>query len=335
LRAEAEPQLDAVGCYVTPGFIDTHTHFDASIFWDPFCDPMLQHGVTTVIFGNCSLSLAPVRPDGRVRIAEIFGYIEDMPAEMFGAGMPWTWTSYGEYQHALRLAAPGLNIGGFVGHTALRQYVMGAEAWERGATDEERRQIVDLLAACLGDGAMGLSTSLFDEDAAKRPVPSRLADSAEFSDLLSTLGARHGILTFIPDVAHHSHIIDDVERIASLCREFDVIATWNGLFHDERKPERSAEILAQAARLQFNGARIYPQVSPRSLDFRVNWNGGMSFYSLAQWHLVVQASSKEKQLLLSDPNWRRGGTGRMGCEASNAYKTQRARPYPPHLRYAA
>jgi N-acyl-D-aspartate/D-glutamate deacylase len=265
---------------------------------------MLQHGVTTVVFGNCSLSLAPVRPDDRVRVAEVFAYIEDMPVEMFSEGMPWTWASYREYQHALLLAAPGLNVGGFVGHTALRQYVMGAEAWKRESTDEERQRIADLLITCLDDGAAGLSTSFFDEDAAKRPVPSRLADEDELSALLSVLGKRHRVLTFIPDVAHHAHIVDDVERVATLCRQFNVTATWNGLFHDERKPERSAEILAQAARLQSGGARVYPQVSPRSLDFRVNWDGGMSFYSLMQWHRVVQAPSGEKRLLLSDLDWR-------------------------------
>ncbi|MGH3794968.1 MAG: amidohydrolase family protein [Pseudonocardiaceae bacterium] len=80
LRSNGEPELDASGCYVSPGFIDAHTHFDATVFWDPFCDPMLQHGVTTVLTGNCSLSLAPMHAEDRKRQAEVFSYIEDMPA---------------------------------------------------------------------------------------------------------------------------------------------------------------------------------------------------------------------------------------------------------------
>lgn len=305
LRPDGDPELDAAGCYVSPGFIDAHTYFDASVFWDPSCNPMPQHGVTTVITGNCSLSLAPMRTEDSTRHADVFSYIEDIPAAMFSEGIPWTWTTYRGYQDALRDLGLGLNIGSFVGHTALRQYVMGADAWERPATDDERRCIADLLAVCIGDGAVGLSTSFFDEDAANQPVPSRLADEAELIALLAVLD-RHGrILTFIPNVSHHAAMLADVERIANLCRRFGVTATWNGLFHDERKPERSVEALEQAARLQASGARIYPQVSPRSLDFRVNWDGGMSFYSLAPWHRIVQAQATEKRRLLADPDWRR------------------------------
>ncbi|MGH3795490.1 MAG: amidohydrolase family protein [Pseudonocardiaceae bacterium] len=224
---------------------------------------------------------------------------------MFNEGIPWTWTTFLGYQEALRDLDPGLNIGSFVGHTALRQYAMGAEAWERPATDDERRDIAKLLDACLRDGSVGLSTSFFDEDAAKRPVPSRLADEAELIALLAVLHRYGRTLTFIPNVSHHAAMLTDVERIASLCQRCGVTATWNGLFHDERKPERSAEALEQAAQLQAGGARIYPQVSPRSLDFRVNWDGGMSFYSLAPWHRVVQAEGAEKRRLLADPEWRR------------------------------
>lgn len=313
LRPEGESHLDGTGCYVSPGFIDPHTHFDASLFWDPYCDPMPQHGVTTVITGNCSLSLAPMHEEDRANLAEVFSYIEDMPTGTLGAGIPWAWTTYLEYQNALKDLRPGLNVGSFVGHTALRQYVMGADAWERPATSSERRRIAGLLSTCLGAGAVGLSTSFFDEDAAKRPVPSRLADEAELAALFSILGRHRRTLTFIPDVSHHAAMLADVQRLAALCRKFDVTATWNGLFHDERRPERSAEALEQAARLQASGARIYPQVSPRRLDFRVNWYGGMSFYSLNPWHRVVQAAGPEKRQLLSNPEWR--GSARAAWDA--------------------
>jgi N-acyl-D-aspartate/D-glutamate deacylase len=151
---------------------------------------------------------------------------------------------------------------------------------------------------------VGLSTSYFDEDAAKRPVPSRLADAAELAALLDVLVRRDRVLSFIPDVSSHAAMVASVDRVAALCGGTGIRATWNGLFHDERKPERSREVLDQAMRLQADGMRMYPQVSPRSLDIRVNWDGGMSFYSLAPWHRLVQVSRDEKRRLLTDAGWR-------------------------------
>lgn len=304
LWPDGEPVLDAGGAFVAPGFIDTHTHLDPSLFWDPLCDPMPQHGVTTVVTGNCSLSLAPVRPEHRGDLAAMFAYIEDIPRSALSGAVPWGWTSWREYDEALRRDGFAVNVASLVGHTALRLFVMGDQAWERPASPTERSRMAAVLDGCLLAGGFGLSTSLFDEDAAKRPVPSRLADDAEVGAVLDVLAARAAFFAFIPNVATHAGILRDVERMARLCRPRGIVASWNGLFHDERKPERSAELLTQAAELQADGARVYPQVSPRRMDVRVNWDGGMAFYSMAPWHQVVQASGEDKRRLLADPAWR-------------------------------
>ncbi len=211
----------------------------------------------------------------------------------------------------------GVNVAALVGHTPLRMFVMGSQAWERAATASERSQIAALLDGCLLAGAFGLSTSLFDEDAVKRPIPSRLADDAELDGLAQVLARRGAVLTFIPDVASHARTMRDVERVATLCRRRGVTAAWNGLFHDERKPERSVELLQQAARLQAGGARIYPQVSPRRVDVRVNWNGGMAFYSMPPWHQALQATPPGKQVLLADPC-----ASRVGCDVAHPAAAQ-------------
>ena len=101
-------ELDAGGAYVAPGFIDMHTHLDPSLFWDPRCDPMPQHGVTTVLIGNCSLGLAPMRPELVDEVSKLFCYIEDMPRETFTLGIPWTWERYAEY--ATRSATDGSSV---------------------------------------------------------------------------------------------------------------------------------------------------------------------------------------------------------------------------------
>ena len=136
LRPDGERVLDASGAYVTPGFIDIHTHFDPTVFWDPLCDPMPQHGVTTVLVGNCSLSLAPVRPGHRKGLQELLCYIEDLPADVLDVSIPWGWESYGEYLEAVeKLGGFAVNMAGMVGHNMLRTYVMGEAAWDRPATE--------------------------------------------------------------------------------------------------------------------------------------------------------------------------------------------------------
>src|SRR3954447_19590968 len=91
LRPEGEQEIDASGAYVTPGFIDAHTHFDPTVFWDPLCDPTPQHGVTSALFGNCSLSLAPVRPHEQRLLQELFCYVEDLPGAVLDESLPWGW----------------------------------------------------------------------------------------------------------------------------------------------------------------------------------------------------------------------------------------------------
>src|SRR5437588_8456585 len=97
LHPEGEREIDASGAYVTPGFIDAHTHFDPTVFWDPLCDPTPQHGVTSALFGNCSLSLAPVRPADQRLLQELFCYVEDLPSPVLDESIPWGWDSYGDY----------------------------------------------------------------------------------------------------------------------------------------------------------------------------------------------------------------------------------------------
>ena len=155
LRHGSETEVDAAGAVVAPGFIDTHTHFDPSVFWEPSADPMPQHGVTTVLTGNCSLSLAPLRAEHRDELSSVFAYIEDLPPRAFETAIPWSWETFAEYRTALEKMGFGVNLAPLVGHTPLRLFVMGAEAWERVATDDEIVQLATLLDDSLAAGAFG------------------------------------------------------------------------------------------------------------------------------------------------------------------------------------
>lgn len=210
LQPLGEPVIDAAGAVVAPGFIDSHTHFDATIYWDPLCDPMPQHGVTSVVAGNCSLGLAPVRPADRRSQVDVYSYIEDLPVELLDSAIPWNWESFADYGRALSARKLGVNLLAFVGHSQIRSYVMGEAAWERAARPDEIAAMRAELDRALAAGALGMSFSLYDKDREGRPVPSCLADDAEMDALCATLGAHGATLQFVPGNTTDV-IIDQIE----------------------------------------------------------------------------------------------------------------------------
>src|SRR5580658_11101234 len=129
-------ELDAEGLYVIPGIVDPHTHYDAQLFWDPSASPSNVHGVTTVIGGNCGFTLAPIKAEDADYIRRMMAKVEGMPLAALEHGVPWSWSTFGEYLGALE-GNIGVNAGFLVGHCALRRHVMGAERGEEIATDDE------------------------------------------------------------------------------------------------------------------------------------------------------------------------------------------------------
>src|SRR6266581_285493 len=115
----AEREIDAHGHVVSPGFIDVHTHYDPQLCWDRLATPSLEHGVTTVVVGNCSLSLAPVHEGASRKLIKMFGKIEDIKEPTFDEGVPFKWESFGDYLDFIRPGL-GINVGAMVGHSALR-----------------------------------------------------------------------------------------------------------------------------------------------------------------------------------------------------------------------
>jgi N-acyl-D-amino-acid deacylase len=306
LGAEGEEELDASGCFVTPGFLDMHTHFDPQVFWDPACDPNPQHGVTTALVGNCSLSLFPVNDAQRPAIADMFSFVEDIPADALNNNVPWTWTDYAGYRDAIDAQGAGVNFAALMGHSPLRLVVMGDDAWERAATADERAEMARMLAEAMAAGAWGLSTSFFDEDRSGRPVPSRLADDAEFDALLDVIAAAgRGFVEFVPDLTGANPEVG-MDRLAIRCGARGIPLTWTGFVATAAGTGNMGRWLDLAARYRSEGIEFWPQLSPRPVDFRINWDSSMMFMQMPTgWHRVIQAQGDEaKRALLTDPGWR-------------------------------
>lgn len=155
--------IDASGRIVTPGFVDIHTHLDAQVGWDPEMRSSSYHGVTTALIGNCGVTFAPVSPHNRRYMAELMESVEDISADAIMDGLPWSWTSYGEYLDAVQELRPALNVVGLAGHSAIRFEAMGDRSLDDGAqaTDAELATIADLVRESIEGGAVGFSTSRF------------------------------------------------------------------------------------------------------------------------------------------------------------------------------
>lgn len=297
LRSTGEQEIDASNKVVVPGFVDAHTHLDPWLWRDPSLSPLPQHGVTTALTGNCSLSLAPVGDDHSA-LANMFAFIEDVPPNVFENEIPWGWRSWSEYVESAGTAPTTVNVAPLVGLSSIRYAILGEAAYERASTGDEREAIISLVRSCLDAGAFGISMSFIDSDSEGRPVPSRLADDAELTAVLTTLvEARHGIAQF-------NGSTDQVERMGQICKSTGARATWVQLITHAGQPDHHRDMLAQAARLRAQGADIRPQVSPRPLLFKLKLATTMQFMGLEALNDFANAPVSRKRELVADMSWR-------------------------------
>src|SRR5262245_55736912 len=199
INASADRVLDVSGLAVAPGIIDFHTHFDAQLWWDPLASTSHEHGVTTVVTGNCGLTLAPCKPESRDALIGTFVRVEAMPRKSLQAGIPWEWTTHGEFLNALERKPLGLNVATLVGHCAVRQYAMGEASVEREADNSEIAEMEKLVSHGMKAGAFGFSTNAnqrhYREDG--KPVASRFAGIEEIARLCRAVGeSQRGLVQF-------------------------------------------------------------------------------------------------------------------------------------------
>ncbi len=321
-----ERVIDASGCYVTPGFIETHNHWDGGVWWSPNMEPLPGYGVTTSINGNCGFSMAPApaNPEDKQNVIDIFNFFEDIPEEPMKKIVPWDWSTWSEYRASMvRNVKVPLNFAAFCGHIPLRLFVMGQESWARAATGDEIDQMCALLDDALGAGAMGLASNQLDYDKFDRPLPSQLADDAEYKALLDVV-ARYEGATFQVIVDHFMRMTgpEQTQRLGRLAEEAGVRMQWAGLptlVFQAAVRERSAVL---HERFKAEGLDIWTgfhHVSPTSV---INFGRSLVFAQNGNpvWQEVVDAGTwDEKSAMLSDPAWLARARAAWGNQYAHSY----------------
>ena len=306
-----ERVIDARGCHVTPGFIESHTHFDGTMWWQPEMDPLPGYGVTTTIMGNCGFSAAPVHEDPAVRgeMVYIFSFFEDIPEKPFLNQLPWDWRSWSEYSRSMRAnVKTAANYGAFVGHIAIRLAAMGMAAWERVATPEEIARMAEMLEDAMAAGAMGLSTNFLDHDGNDRPVPTLVADDAEFGALIDVLARYPGSsLQVVLDTFMRMTGPESTARLARLCAGKKVRVQWGGVPTLMFQKFMQGPMIELHEQFKKEGLDFWTGFAHTALTSVLSVNRSLIFAQSNDyvWHeVVLETTEAGKLALLRDPDWR-------------------------------
>ncbi|TZG29564.1 N-acyl-D-amino-acid deacylase family protein [Sphingomonas montanisoli] len=311
-RRGREQVIDATGCYVAPGFMETHNHFDAPMWWLPSMEPMPGYGVTTSINGNCGFGAAPVSDDPNVRLeaVKIFSFFEDIPEKPFMDRLPWDWTTWGEYRSSIErnLKLP-LNFASYCGHIPLRLTVMGLEAWDRAATPDEIAKMAELLDEALAAGAIGLSTNYLDNDGKDRRIVTKLADDAEMNALFDVLERYPGrVFQVIVDWVMRVDAPATMDRFVRLLRGRNIRTQFTG----------AVPTLAYQDKIVAPAIEMHEARKAEGLDIWAGYHhvastvliGFMNSLVWAQinnyvWNEIIDERDEQKKLdMLADPTWR-------------------------------
>jgi N-acyl-D-aspartate/D-glutamate deacylase len=306
ISTEAARVIDATGRVVSPGFIDIHTHYDAQIFWDPALTPSPFHGVTTVVAGNCGLTLAPIADENADYTLKLLGRVEGVPISSLLEGVPWgSWHTFGEYLkfHEGRLT---INTALLVGHNALRLTVMGSDM-RREATAGELAELVALLEECLAAGGIGFSTSLttYHSDGEGAPVPSRYASREELLTLCATVRRYPG--TILQVTGGLTPFTDEeMALMADMSIAADRPINWNSLMVSKNTREVVEHNLAMSDYAAARGATVLALTFAIAPTTRLSFVSGVVLDAIPGWSSVFEERDLSKRCdMLTNPVTRR------------------------------
>ena len=322
INGSAKRVINADGLAVSPGFIDFHTHLDAQLLWDPLATSSCFHGVTTVIPGNCALSLAPCKEPDRETILKSFERVEAITLPALKSGVKWAWTTFPQYLDTLR-GNLGVNVAALMGHCALRQFVMGEASLERAATPAEIQQMKEVLKTGVRAGAIGFSTNQNPVHmyADGTPIQSRFATNEEIIELAGALGEinqgavqiSRGSLGVSVPARETVQLFDEISSRSGR----PVI--WQSIAHRWDKPNEWRLLLDLAKESLDRGVQSYPLCNARLFNNRLTMKNAQVFDDLPTWKTILFLPLEARIAAIKDPETRK----KMRYEAVEEKKSSR------------
>ena len=308
IRSAATERIDAEGHIVSPGFIDGHTHMDAQVAWDQLGTCSCWHGVTSVVMGNCGFALAPCQPEEREWIARCLEAVEDIPVDAMMNGIDWTWETFPEYLDQVAQLPKAINYSAFIGHSALRMYVMGRRALSEVANEDDLRRMGAVVEEALQVGAVGLSTSRATTHITPdgSPIASRIADWSEIDYLVGTLAKRNqGIFQIGPDVSGgeaHQTFLKRLQKVALDSGRpimFGTLSTRQGI--DPYPWQEQTRYIDETVAA---GGRMYGQTTTRPIIALFSLKSYLPFDNLPAWQALRDLPIDEQRRRFADSDIR-------------------------------
>ncbi|MFZ5779174.1 MAG: N-acyl-D-amino-acid deacylase family protein [Pseudomonadota bacterium] len=309
ISTAADRTLSADGLIIAPGFIDGHTHMDAQVAWDPLGSCSCWHGVTSVVMSNCGFALAPCRPEDRDWYARCLSAVEDIPTEAMAAGIDWTWETFPEYLGTVERLPKAINYGMYVGHSALRMYVMGRRALTEKATEDDMVRMAAAVQEALRAGALGFSSSRASTHVTPddTPVASRIAGWEEIERIVAAMAELDaGIFQVGPDIGsgpRHRAFLEQLRQLALVSRRtvmFGVLATRQG--EDPTGWQYQTRYIDETVAA---GGRMFGQGTTRSINAIFSLKSYLPFDVLPAWRPIRALPIDEQKRRLADPEVRR------------------------------
>jgi N-acyl-D-aspartate/D-glutamate deacylase len=309
VTTNARRTIAADGLIVAPGFIDGHTHMDAQVAWDPLGSCSCWHGVTSVVMSNCGFALAPCKPEDREWYARCLSAVEDIPTEAMAAGIDWTWETFPEYLATVERLPKAINYGMYIGHSALRMYVMGKRALAEKATEDDMTRMAAAVKEALKAGSMGFSSSRASTHVTPddTPVASRIAEWEEIDRILAAMAELDaGIFQIGPDIAsgaRHRAFLGRLRKVALDYRRpimFGVLATKQG--DDPTGWTYQTNYIDDTIAA---GGRMFGQGTTRSINAIFSLKSYLPFDVLPAWRPIRALPLAEQKKKLQDPAVRR------------------------------
>jgi N-acyl-D-aspartate/D-glutamate deacylase len=302
LSGPAKRVIDADGMVIAPGFIDNHCHYDAQVTWDPLCTFSCYNGATTVIIGNCSLAMAPVRPNDHEKLMGLLSQVEAIPMDILRAGLDWRWETIPEYMGAVEKRL-GVNVGMMIGHSAVRLYAMGDASQERAATEGELEVMRGVVREGLEAGALGLSVSrnMGHFDVGGKLIPGAFAPEEELFALAAVL---RELGTGVIQSGDGRTLELKTRLMSRLSEASGRRVLYNSVRESVHAPGEWKKHLSLVEESCRQGVRAIPLCTPNNVVNHFNMKTCQLFRQMATWLNIMQLPDEEKLRAYGDPKVR-------------------------------